>query len=256
MGHADHRLTCEDVVVAGSHSAVCAVQLFLHLRLRGVIGHAAGPGLDEAGVGGLEVLSGAGVPGAAVSGASAPIADGLAMYERGQILRVNEAARGIGIEAGMPTREAAILMATRRLGPIQVKKVQHVVYEGPEGRIIALDTIAHGDERINRAVICMGSHSGDSMADYVEDYDLRGTITNDAGMPLQRSATRGLDRLAERGIPAAVVRNDSARVGDGRSTYKTGILSEVNEVARALGLSPGMPAAQAAKRMLAAAANR
>lgn len=250
MGHVDHRLTPMDVAVAGSHSAACAVELVLHLRLRGVIGHAAGPGLDDGGISGLPVLDRAGVPAAAVDGRTAPIADGLAMYERGLILATNEAAASLGVVAGMPTRQAAALLATGVLGPFQVKRVQHVMYDGPEGRVIALDTIAHGDERINGAVICMGSHSGVAMADYLEGYDVRGTITNDAGQPLDRSAVRGMDRLADRGIPAAVVAGSTAAVGNGASTYQTGIITQANPIATTLGITPGMPTPQATLRML------
>lgn len=251
MGHVDHRLTPADVIVAGSHTATCAVELLLHLRLRGVIGHAAGPGLRKGGVSGLALLDRAGVPGAAVDGDSAPIADGLAMYERGRILEVNDGAASLGVTAGMPTREAARLVATTLLGPHQVKKVQHVVHQSADGTVVALDTIGHADERINDTVLCMGSHSGQSMADYVEPYRLRGTITNDAGRPLDRSAVKGMDRLAERGIPAAVVDGATAAVGDGRSTFATGLVSDLNEVARALGIVAGMPAEEAALRMLA-----
>ncbi|WP_094863652.1 hypothetical protein [Amycolatopsis antarctica] len=252
MGHVDERLSPSDVVVAGSHTAACAVELLLHLRLRGVVGHAAGPGLRAGGVSGLAVLDRAGVPGAAVDGDSAPIADGRAMYERGRVLLANDGAASLGVTAGMPVPEATLLMATGRLGPHAVRKIQHVVHTGQTGTVIALDTIGHADERIDGTVICMGSHSGTSMADYVERYRLHGTITNDAGDPPERSAVRGMDRLDERGIPAAVVDGTTAAVGDGRSTFDTGIVSQVNACAARLGIGPGTHAADAALRMLAA----
>ena len=37
----------------------------------------------------------------------------------------------------------------------------------------------------------------------------------------------------------------SARIGDGRSTYEDGIVSRVNETARAAGIEPGMTAREA-----------
>lgn len=252
MGHVDYRLSPSDVVVAGSHSAVCAVRLLVHLRLRGVIGHAAGPGLRAGGVSGLAVLAAAGVPAAAVSGETAPIADGVKMYEDGVICEVNAAAQAIGVDVGMTTKRAAELMATQQLGPFQLEKVQHVVYDGPLGKVVALDTIAHGDERINGTVLCMGSHSGRSMADYLEPYQVIGTITNDVGKPVDRSGVKGMDRLAERGIPSAVVDVGTAEVGDGRSTYHTGIVSDMNSIAEELGITIGMPAAAAAELMLKA----
>ncbi|MGH8882676.1 MAG: hypothetical protein ACRD0P_35925, partial [Stackebrandtia sp.] len=250
MGHVDHRLTPYDVVVAGSHTAECAVRLVLHLRLRGVIGHAAGPGLRNGGVSGLPILDQAGVPGAAVSGDTAPIADGVRMYRQGVISHVNAAAASIGVKPGMPADRAAQLMATATVRPFQLDRIQHTVHTGPLGTVVAIDTIAYGDERINGTVVCMGSHSGQSMADYMEPYDVVGTITNDAGNPLDRSAVSGMDRLAERGVPAAVVRAYSAEMGDGRSTYRTGVVSNLNAVAERLGITRGMPAAEAARLML------
>jgi uncharacterized protein YunC (DUF1805 family) len=250
MGHADSRMTAMDVLVAGSHSAVCAVELVIHLRLRGLIGHAAGPGLDDGGIAGLQRLDLAGVPAAAVSGDSAPIADGLAMYKSGIIGAVNNLARSLGICEGMSCRDAALIMAERDAEPVQIVARQNIVFEDSRGKVIALDTIAYGDERINGNVICMGSHSGQSMADYVEQYRIVGSITNDAGNPPERSAVKGLDRLAVRGIPAAVVDNDTARVGDGVSTWETGVVSEINNVAEEIGISPGMTTQEAALIML------
>ncbi|HEV8679931.1 MAG TPA: hypothetical protein VGQ90_11185, partial [Stellaceae bacterium] len=48
-----------------------------------------------------------------------------------------------------------------------------------------------------------------------------------------------------RGIAAATVSADSARIGDARSTYEDGVLSRVNTRAGALGLVPGMTAREA-----------
>lgn len=256
MGHVDQRNTPQDVLVCGSHSAVCAVELVISTRPRGLIGHAAGPGLDDGGVSGLPLLDRAGIPGAAVDGSTSPIADGLAMYERGRILRVNDGARRIGIDEGMTTKEAAELMATRRLPPVDVPRVQYVVHDGEDGKVIAIDTIKHGDERLNGTVVCLGSHSGASFANYMDAYDVLGTITNDASQPLEDSATAGLAMMAKRGIPSAVVDNATARVGDGRSTYEMGVISMANERAQAAGVTVGMAASEAARLMLAAGSTR
>ena len=100
-------------------------------------------------------------------------------------------------------------------------------------------------------VICTGTHCGMPFADYLEPFGVRGVITNDVGLPIGGSATSGFSRLDERRIPAAVVENESARVGDGASTYETGVISTVIETAHGLGIAPGMKAEQAAKLMLA-----
>lgn len=250
VGHLDAGNSCHDVLVCGTHCAVCGIEPAIGTRPRGLIGHAAGPGLDDGGVSGLPLLDRAGIPAAAVDGRTAPIGDGLAMYEQGVILRVNERAHALGVEADMPARDAAVLMATRRLPPADVPHVQHELHEDDHGKILGMDSILHGDERINGTVICLGSHSGIGFAEYVERYELRGTIANDAGQPLDGSASAGLRRLEERGIPAAVVDNATARMGDCLSTYETGSISILNETARALGVVEGMRAAEAAGLML------
>ena len=51
--------------------------------------------------------------------------------------------------------------------------------------------------------------------------------------------------LDERGITGVTVDAMSARIGDGRSTYEDGIVSRVNETARAAGIEPGMTAREA-----------
>lgn len=250
MGHADHRLTPYDVIVAGSHSAACATQLVLHLRLAGVIGHSAGPGLREGGIAGLELLDRAGVPGASVSGESAPISNGVAMYRDGIIAAVNDAATALGVSVGDSVQPAAERMALGQLRPVQLKPVQHVLRDDDEGKVIGIDTIAYGDDRINGTVLVMGSHSGQAMADYLEPYSPIGTITNDAGDPVGRSGVLGMDRLAERGIPSAVVSGSTAEVGNGVSTYEEGVISQVNAVAAAIGVVAGQSAREAADLIL------
>ena len=56
--------------------------------------------------------------------------------------------------------------------------------------------------------------------------------------------------LDERGVAAATVSCNTARIGDGRSSYDTGVLSRVNEVARRLELKEGMTAREAVARLV------
>jgi hypothetical protein len=52
-------------------------------------------------------------------------------------------------------------------------------------------------------------------------------------------------------MPAAAVAAMSARIGDGLSTYREGIISAVNEPARAKGVAVGMAAKDALRLMIA-----
>jgi hypothetical protein len=59
-----------------------------------------------------------------------------------------------------------------------------------------------------------------------------------------------LPLLEQRGIAAGTVTCNSARIGDGRSTYDTGVLSRINEIARRLELREGMSVRDAVARLV------
>ena len=74
---------------------------------------------------------------------------------------------------------------------------------------------------------------------------------NDAGIGKDEAGIGRLPVLDERRIAAATVDAASARIGDGLSTLADGVLSRVNETARALGMIPGMSARDAVERVSA-----
>ena len=254
LGYVDERVDVRDVVVGGSHGAPCATQLVLDARPRGLICHDAGIGLGEGGVAGLKLLDDYLIPGAAVSGMSARISDGLDMYRNGTISRFNRAAARLGVETGMPTSEAASLMLNGRPPFRQPERRQVLVHESELGRVFALDTVKYANARIEGSVLCMGSHSARSMPKYLDDVGvaLAGVITNDVGRAKDDSGIAGLWTLDEVKIPAAVVSCDTARVGDAQSTYHAGVVSACNGTAAALGVVVGQRATEAAAKMLAA----
>src|SRR5262249_35801611 len=75
-------------------------------------------------------------------------------------------------------------------------------------------------------------------------------VYNDAGGgPDGRGRTR-LTPLDERGIAAVTGYAASARIGDGRSTYETGRISDLNRTARAYGAAEGASVREFARLML------
>jgi len=76
--------------------------------------------------------------------------------------------------------------------------------------------------------------------------DVLAAIFNDAG---SENPTR-LPDLDTRGIAGATVSKDSARIGDARSTYEDGIISHINESARARGASVRMTCRDFVERMI------
>ncbi|MFS0823899.1 hypothetical protein [Bacillus sp. 1P02SD] len=252
MGYIDERNDVTDVLICGSHSALCAVELVSWVRPRGLIGHDAGIGLREGGISGLKHLEEIGIPGAACGGEFAQIGNGESLYHEGIITAVNKPAKDKGIKLGMTTKEAAMIMLEWVYSSPPIKKVQKILLDSEHGKVIGIDTIKYGDQNINNTVICMGSHAGESMAKYVLDLkvNLYGIITNDVGLPKGNSGISGLPILNKYGIPVATVSVNTAEVGNSESTYQEGIISTVNETAEKIGVKKGMDASVAAKIML------
>ena len=105
-----------------------------------------------------------------------------------------------------------------------------------------------------------GADDGPRFAWVVDPID--GTISFSRGIPLFGTIIALLEGdeavvglidlpvLDERGIAAATVAAASARIGDGRSTWADGIVSRVNGCAASLGMQPGVPAREAAERVV------
>ena len=96
-----------DVFVDGSHCGINVGEMTLDTGVGAMVGNDAGMGKNDAGIAGLKFLDKHGVPAAAVSAMSAKIGNGKSTYEQGKISVANEAAKKIGVSAGMSCQEAA-----------------------------------------------------------------------------------------------------------------------------------------------------
>jgi len=106
-------------------------------------------------------------------------------------------------------------------------------------QIYLLDSVTEGGEEQTGAIVITGSHGGRSAARYALAYRPFLVVFNDAGIGKDEAGVAGLEILEEAGIAAAAVAHTSARIGEARDTWENGVLSRVNEAARALGLRPG-----------------
>ena len=70
--------------------------------------------------------------------------------------------------------------------------------------------------------------------------DALAAVFHDAGVGINEAGVRRIAALDRRGIAAATVAADSARIGDARSVYDDGRLSRVNEAAQSAGAEVGM----------------
>lgn len=101
-------------------------------------------------------------------------------------------------------------------------------------------------------VLVAGSHGGLIAAHLGAKAGAHALILNDAGLGKDRAGIAGLAYLEEIGMAAAAVDCMSARIGDGRSMWESGVILHVNAPAAALGATRGMGVQQFAEACIAA----
>jgi len=241
------------VLVAGSHGGVYAAWLAAKAGLRAVILNDAGVGLDRAGIAGLDYLDALPMAAATVAHDSARIGDGADMTARGIVSHVNAAALGLGCAPGQTCMEAARRMLAAPLPtakPPAFAETRHLVRAEPgEVKVWALDSASLVRPEDAGQIVLLGSHGGGAPENALKA-DCRAAIFNDAGIGIDGAGIARLPALDARGIAAATVRADSARIGDGRSSWNTGILSAVNARAAAAGGRVGMTAQALVRHLL------
>lgn len=236
-----------DVAVAGSHGGVYAAYLAARGHVRGVILNDAGRGREDAGIAGLGYLAALGIPAAVVGHDTARIGDGPDMMRRGILSGVNTAARGLGCAVGQRCADAAkALRAAERVDadPPRYEESRFLLQDGPI-RVWGLDSAGLVRPEDAGQVLITGSHGGllGGRAATALRVDALAGVYHDAGIGIDGAGVSRLPALDARGIGAATVAADSARIGDARSLWDTGVVSAVNEVARAWGAVLGMTVA-------------
>jgi len=244
------------VAICASHGGVFAACLAAKAGVRAVILNDAGVGRDSAGVAGLFWLDGLGIAACAVDHQSARIGDGRDMAECGIVSTANNVAASMGCQPGMPVAEAAALLAriaepARRPVP-EIGETRRRIANAGHREVWALDSVTLEREEDRRKILVTGSHGGLFAGDPSSalKVDAFAAFFNDAGGGKDGAGFGRLPALDARGIAAACVSAASARIGDGLSTYETGVASRVNETAKRLGLSEGMSARQAVARLV------
>lgn len=112
-----------------------------------------------------------------------------------------------------------------------------------DGKRIALHLVDSITEAIGRAggeVAVSGSHGGVSAGRFALDAGVVLAVFSDAGVGKDDAGIAALALLQARGVAACTVAHTSARIGEARSTWDDGVISHVNDAARALGARPGV----------------
>lgn len=245
------------VLVAGSHGGVYAAYLAALGSLRGVILNDAGVGKEEAGIGGLSYLDSAGIAAATVSHLSARIGDGGDMMARGIISHVNTLAAAVGCIAGMPCADCAALLAGASVpenDPPPKREGRMKLRAAPgEPEVWGLDSASLVTPDDGDKILIIGSHGQllGARPETALKYDALAAVYNDAGCGIDQAGTSRLPALDTRGIAAATIAHDSARIGDARSSWETGIITHLNKTAAACGAAVGMTAQEFADRISA-----
>lgn len=234
------------VVVGGSHGAVFTTYLSLKAGARAAIHHDAAFGLGQAGVAGLAWAEPFGFAMAAVEARTARIGDGADMLARGIISAANRHAAACGVRPGMSCREAADRLraapAPHARPAEALENRAEEMLPGAQRRIVMVDSIALARPDDAGGIVVSGSHGGTPSDGYAAKIGMQLVLFNDAGFGAEYAGIASLPILEHKGIAAATVSAFTARIGDGRSTYRDGILSAVNAGAAALGAAVGMPA--------------
>ncbi|WP_374664374.1 hypothetical protein [Ramlibacter sp.] len=110
---------------------------------------------------------------------------------------------------------------------------------GPGGRVLIIDSITKVDPRDEGAIVVSASHGGVSSGEFALAVPLRAVFFNDAGVGKDDAGIAALAMLQARGVAAGTVSHTSARIGDAQDMWDHGVISHVNEAARAMGLAPG-----------------
>ncbi len=248
------------VVVAGSHGGAYPGRLAIAASLRAVILNDAGVGLDRAGIAGLALCETVGLAAATVAAASCRIGDPADMMARGIVSYVNLQAEACGVAPGDPVADAA-----RKLRAAKPMDMRAKLPEAAETRSVerlpgaARDLVLVDSASLVRpedagAVVVTGSHGGLFDPDPARALaaDAFAAIFNDAGRGADDWSVSRLPVLDRRGIAAATVSTGTARIGEARSTWQDGVISEVNERARAAGVSVGQACRDAVARLVSA----
>jgi hypothetical protein len=243
-----------DVVVNASYAGVLPARFVGAQAPRAAIGVDCGIGRDGAGIAGLWFLEALGIPAAAAAVESVELGNGRQMYVDAYVSTVNAPALTCGVRPGMPVCQAAALLLEHDPATEAADEVTHreVMTLGPDGRaVVCTDSIAFGlPEDRGRNVLCTAGHTGRSAVPYLRRVAPWGFICSDGGGGLHASGTAGLQIVEADGLAGATVAARSARMGDGLSTYRDGVISAVNAPAAARGVGVGQPAHRAAELLL------
>ena len=246
------------IVVCGSHGGLYPAWLAAQAGVRAIVLNDAGVGRHQAGLAGVRWLGALGIAACAIDYRSARIGDGADSLASGVVTMTNEIAAQHGCLPGHTCRQVVKCLLREsepapRVDVPSMGEFRSRVGNTGHREVWAMDSAALVEDTDRRRIVVTGSHGGllgGAADDGVLAVDVFCAFFNDAGGGKEEAGFARLPTLDARGIAAATVSAYSARIGDGRSTYDTGVLSRVNDVARRLELKEGMSVRDAVARLI------
>ena len=113
------------------------------------------------------------------------------------------------------------------------------VARGAKGRVVIMDSITKVAPEDAGGLVVSASHGGASSGEFALEVPLKAAFFNDAGVGKDDAGIAALAMLQASGVAGGTVSHTSARIGDSQDMWDHGIVSHVNERARALGVAPG-----------------
>ena len=243
-----------DVCVNSSYCGVLPARFIAEASPRGCIGMDCGIGPEGAAIAGLWYLEALHVAAAVADVMTAHLGEGEHLYRHGIISHFNQPAADCGVTAGMPVRDAALLMLEHDPMSAAASAITNrlVMETASDGRqVVATDSIAFGtEEDTGRNVLVTAGHTGRSAVPYLRKISPWGFICSDGGRGLDDSGIAGLFIVEPLGLAGATADATLARIGSGLSHYRDGVISAANGPARDRGVREGMAVPEAASKLL------
>lgn len=114
-------------------------------------------------------------------------------------------------------------------------------------RYLKFNSINYISSEAEGRVVIASSHGGIYPAYKAAVYKARAVILNDAGVGFKDAGIACLGYCEEIGMAAAVVSNETARIGDVEDMIGRGIISFCNSIAQKAGCRPGLKCTEAAE---------
>jgi len=239
-----------DIVVNASYCGVLPARFLGAEAPRGVIGVDCGVGPAGASIAGLWYLEALNIPAAVADVMTVQLGNGVDLHDHGVVSFVNRPAADCGVTSGMSVREAAMLMLENDPGAPEASQVTNRTHvdTGSSGRkVICTDSIAFGLPEDVENVLVTAGHTGRSAVPYLLKVAPHGFICSDGGGGRDGSGRAGLEIVEAHGLAGATVDARLAAMGDGLASYRDGVITGANALARDAGVQVGMSARDAAR---------